>query len=345
MEITFRCTSCRAKLGVEVEYGGRRMYCPMCGEKITIPKAGLGTWTTLGGCRLNKVVGEGSSGSVYLATERSMEREVAIKVFKPELSRNPTFLDKFQREIKNIARLAHPNIVRAYRAGSENEYHFLIMEYVSAGTVEDRIIRHGHFNENEALTITLLIAQALDYAWQKEGLLHLDLKPENLMLDHNGNVKITDLGIARCVHEFENETETEITGTPAFMSPEQAEGYTDLDFRSDIFSLGSTLYYMLTAKHPFGKDSILKTLDKVVNQEIVPPENLNSSISQETSLLLEDMMRKDRCERPQDWHDIILSLKEILAADSNTTQINMNKFPTEPRIHINTKSPNFGKGI
>ena len=344
MEITFRCTSCRVKLGVEVEYAGKRMYCPMCGEKITIPKAGLGTWTTLGGCRLNKIVGEGSSGSVYLATERSMEREVAIKVFKPELSQNSTFLEKFKREIKNIARLAHPNIVRAYRAGSENEYHFLIMEYISAGTIEDRIIRHGYFTEKEALTITLLTSQALDYAWQKEGLLHLDLKPENLMLDHNGNVKITDLGIARCVHEFQYETETEITGTPAFMSPEQAGGFMDLDFRSDIFSLGATLYYMLTAKNPFDGESILEIMEKVINQEILPPENFNSSISKETSLLLKSMMKKDRYERPQDWHDIIITLKEQLAS-SDTKQINMNKFPTEPRIHINTKSPKARDGL
>lgn len=340
MEISFRCPSCRVKLGVEVEYAGRRMYCPKCEEKITIPKAGLGTWTTLGDCRLSKVLGEGTSGTVYLARERSMEREVAIKVFKPELSRNPIFLEKFQREIKNIARLTHPNIVTAYKAGSEHHYYFLVMEYVSGGTVEDRIIRHGYFSEKDTLAIALLVSQALDYAWEKEKLLHLDLKPENLMLDQNGTVKITDLGIARCLNEFEMETQEEISGTPAFMSPEQAEGHSDLDLRSDIFSLGSTLYYMLTGQHPFGAGTILETLEKVVYSPVQPPKTFNGSISNRMTELLEYMMHKDRNKRPQTWQELITSLKKYLAAEPEGKQLIIRKFPTEPRIRLNDKSQN-----
>ena len=340
MEISFRCPSCRVKLGVEVEYAGRRMYCPNCEEKITIPKAGLGTWTTLGGCRLNKVVGEGSSGSVYLARERSMEREVAIKVFKPELSRNPIFLEKFQREIKNIARLTHPNIVTAYKAGSEHDYYFLVMEYVSGGTIEDRIIRHGFFSEKDTMTIALLVAQALDYAWQKEKLLHLDLKPENLLRDQNGTVKITDLGIARCLNEFEMETQEEISGTPAFMSPEQAEGFSDLDYRSDIFSLGSTLYYMLTGKHPFGAGTIHETLEKVVNEPALEPKTFNGSVTTRMTELLNSMMHKDPDKRPQNWQELIGTLKKFLVAVPEGKQLIIHKFPTEPRIRLNGDTPN-----
>ena len=334
MEISFRCPSCRIKLGVEVEYAGRRMYCPKCEEKITIPNAGLGTWTTLGDYRLQKVVGEGSSGSVYLAQDRSMEKEVAVKVFKKELSQNPVFLEKFQREIKTIARLAHPNIVAAYKAGTDHDYRYLVMEYVSGGTVEDHVIRHGVFEEKEALKITMLVAQSLDYAWTKEHLLHLDLKPENLMLDHNGAVKVTDLGIARCVRDFDTELSDQISGTPAYMSPEQATGETDLDFRSDLFSLGGTLYFMLTGKNPFGDIGVSETLDRVVNEETENPKNLNPKISDRTVKLINKMMNKDQGKRHHSWQELTNHLKTDLNSEPEPKRLIIRKHPTEPRIRL-----------
>ena len=336
MEISFRCPSCRVKLGVEVEYAGRRMYCPKCEEKVTIPNAGLGTWTTLGEFRLQKVVGEGSSGSVYLSTDRSMERDVAVKVFKPELSSNSVFLEKFQREIKTIARLAHPNIVTAYKAGQDHNYHYLVMEYISGGTVEDRVIRHGSVPEKEALTMALLVAQSLDYAWNKEKLLHLDLKPENLMLDHNGTVKITDLGIARCLRDFELSSNQEVSGTPAFMSPEQAMGEPDLDVRSDIFSLGSTLYFTLTGEMPFGDGTINEVLDKVVNEQAPPANKVNANISSRTTALLDKMMHKEARYRHQSWRELIGDLKRELMAEPEINTLNLRKHQTEPRIKIKT---------
>jgi eukaryotic-like serine/threonine-protein kinase len=337
MEISFRCPSCRVKLGVEVQYAGRSMYCPKCEEKVTIPQAGLGTWTTLGEYRLQKVVGEGSSGSVYLAQDRNMERDVAVKVFKPELTKDPIFLKKFLHEIKIIARLTHPNIVTAYKAGEDHNYHYLVMEYISGGTIEDHVIRHGVLDEKDALKIALLTAQALDYAWHKEQILHLDLKPENLMLNQNGMVKITDLGIARCLKDFDYEHTQEVSGTPAYMSPEQATG-TSLDLRSDLFSLGGTLYFMLTGKAPFGNANVKDTLDRVINQELLCPKVFNKNLSEKTARLVKKMMHKDKSKRHQSWRDLVTNLKEELHSEPQDKKLLIRKHPTEPRIKLKTSN-------
>jgi eukaryotic-like serine/threonine-protein kinase len=336
MEISFRCPACRVKLGVDVEYAGRPMYCPKCDDKITIPKAGIGNWSTLGDFRLQKIIGEGSTGTVYLAIERSMEREVALKIFKPEMSKNPVLLEKFLTEVKTIARLNHPSIVTAYKAGEDSGYYYLAMNYISEGTLEDRVEKHGPMSEKDALTAALLISQALDYAWEKEKLLHLDIKPENLMLDQNGLVKITDLGIARCLKEFDYTDSQDVSGTPAFMSPEQAAGKQDLDLRSDIFSLGGTLYYLLTGKAPFGKASVADMLHRVINQEIVDPCSYKKDISKGTVAIIKKMMMKDRKKRIQSWKELSDLIREKINAGPDSRKLIIKRHPTEPAIRIKT---------
>jgi serine/threonine protein kinase len=333
MEISFRCTSCRAKLGVDVIYAGRSMFCPQCEETITIPNAGIGKWSTLGDFRLIEMIGEGSTGKVYLARQNSMDREVALKVLNPHLSSNPEKLEDFFKEVKIIARLTHPNIVTALHAGRDGEYHYLAMNYIAGGTLEELVDKEGPLREQDALKYIMLCAQALEYAWNKEDILHLDLKPDNIMLNKSGQIKVTDLGIARCLKDF-NIDPDKIQGTPAYMSPEQASGVADLDVRSDIFSLGATLYFLLTGKKPFGKGNVKEILERVISDDICDPQEHNEFLAEKTIDLIYDMMKKDRNERVSSWHDLIERFKECLSDDFSDKQLILKKHKTDPRIKL-----------
>ena len=337
MEISFKCSACRVKLGVDVVYAGRAMYCPQCEEKIQIPKAGLGTWSTLGDFRLIKEIGEGSTGKVYLVKQISMDRELALKILNPEISAKPELLEQFYKEVKIIAKLIHPNIVTAYKAGEDSGYHYLAMTYVPGGTLEDRINDKGPLPEKVALSNALECALGLQYAWEKERILHLDIKPENLMLDKKDNIKIADLGIARCLNDM-METENRIVGTPAFMSPEQALGEENLDSRSDIFSLGGTLYFMLTGKTPFGKGGVKEILQRVTSQEIINPRTYKKDISSGTVDLLTKMMAKKRSERFTSWSDLVEHLRYLIASDPEDKRIRVKRPPTESKIRIKLPS-------
>lgn len=337
MEISFKCSACRVKLGVDVVYAGRVMYCPQCEEKIQIPMAGLGTWSTLGDFRLIKEIGEGSTGKVYLVKQVSMDRELALKILNPEISAKPELLKQFYKEVKIIAKLIHPNIVTAFKAGKDSGYHYLAMTYVSGGTLEDSIIKNGPLPEKAALSSALACAQGLQYAWEKERILHLDIKPENLMLDKKGNIKIADLGIARCLNDM-METENRIVGTPAFMSPEQASGDNNLDSRSDIFSLGGTLYFILTGKTPFGNGGVKEILQRVATQDIINPRSYQKNISSETVDLLNKMMAKKRNERFSSWSHLIEHLRYLIATEPEDKTIRVKRPPTESKIRIKLPS-------
>ena len=336
MEISFRCTSCRVKLGVDVIYAGRQMYCPQCNEAVTIPNAGLGNWSTLGDFRLLKVIGEGSTGQVFLARQNSMSREVALKVLHHRFSSDPRKLDEFYKEVKIIARLAHPNIVTALHAGQDGNYHYLAMNYISGGTLEDLIEENGILREKDALKFTLLCAQALDYAWEKEQILHLDIKPENIMLDKNGQIKVTDLGIARCLREIDEDDR--IKGTPAYMSPEQASGVKELDVRSDIFSLGGTLFFLLTCERPFGRGNVKEVLERVVSGKMEDPLKYNEFISKATLKLLKDMTATKRNKRISDWPELIERLKDIIYNHTETDTGVQKRHKTDPRIQLSRKN-------
>jgi serine/threonine protein kinase len=331
MEISFRCTSCRVKLGVDVKYVGMSMYCPQCEQKITIPNAGIGNWSTLGDFRLLEIIGEGSTGKVYLARQNSMDREVALKVLNPQFSDSPEKLKDFYKEVKIIARLTHPHIVTALQAGNDGDYHYLAMNYISGGTLEELVDENGPLKERDALKYVMLCAQALDYAWKKEKILHLDLKPENIMLDKSGQIKVTDLGIARCLQEINDDDM--IKGTPAFMSPEQATGVADLDVRSDIFSLGGTLFFLLTGEKPFGKGSVKVILNRVVTQEIIDPRTHNKYISEAASKIVQGMMRKDRNKRISNWPELVKLIKEYVSSEPDE-QIMQGRHKTDPRIKL-----------
>lgn len=257
-------------------------------------------------------IGKGSMGVVYKARQMSVDRVVAIKILLDSLAQNKEFIKRFEREAKIAARLSHNNIVNAIDAGEVDGHYFFVMEYVEGDTIKDRLDKHKTFDEKEALRIVLAVAEALKHAHSR-GLIHRDVKPENVILTKEGGIKLADLGLARITDDEKwglSEAGMAI-GTPYYISPEQVRGQTNIDIRADIYSLGATLYHMVTGRVPYSGETPNEVMRKHVdpNVAIVPPDHLNTTLSGGLGMIVETMMAKNREHRYQSPDDLILDLK------------------------------------
>ncbi len=204
---------------------------------------------------LLELIGRGGMGAVYKARQRGLDRLVAIKVLPADLSRDPTWSERFAREAKALARLAHPNIVGVHDSGQVEGFFYFAMEYVDGSTLR-QVIQAKSARPAEALRLVMQICDALQYA-HEEGIVHRDIKPENILIDKRGRVKIADFGLAKLIEGDRGGitlTKTQQTmGTPHYMAPEQWEKPQDVDHRADIFSLGVVFYELLTNELPLGR--------------------------------------------------------------------------------------------
>jgi serine/threonine-protein kinase len=215
---------------------------------------------TFAGYEVVSLLGRGGMGAVYKARQPMLNRFAALKIMAPELAADPDFVARFKREAMAAASLSHQHLVQVYAAGEFEGTHYIAMEFVEGETVRERIERHGKLDPREALAITAYVAEALQYAWNTAKLIHRDIKPDNVFLSNTGDVKVGDMGLAKTVGgPTTSLTQTGMMmGSPHYMSPEQAKGVKDIDFHADIYSLGCTLYHMLTGKPPYeGEDSLV----------------------------------------------------------------------------------------
>ncbi|MGP0066115.1 MAG: serine/threonine protein kinase [Isosphaeraceae bacterium] len=264
-------------------------------------------------------LGKGSMGVVFKAKQMSVDRVVAIKILLDTLAQNKEFIKRFEREAKIAAKLSHNNIVNAIDAGEVDGHYYFVMEYVEGVTIKDYLDKHKTFEEKESLRIVMAIAEALKHADSK-GLIHRDIKPENVILTKDGGVKLADLGLARITDDEKwglSEAGMAI-GTPYYISPEQVRGQTNIDIRADIYSLGATLYHMVTGRVPYGGESPSEVMRKHVdpNVVIVPPDHLNTNLSGGLGMVVETMMAKNREHRYHTPDDLILDLKCLMRDES-----------------------------
>ncbi|MFW5690720.1 MAG: serine/threonine protein kinase, partial [Planctomycetota bacterium] len=216
------------------------------------------------------------------------------------------------REGKAAAKLNHANIAQAFDVGEAGGYHYFVMEYVEGHTLYDEIAAGKVFSEADALTIVIQLAKALEHA-HGQGLIHRDVKPKNIMITTGGMVKLVDMGLARSVtNSVVAQAEAgKAFGTPYYISPEQIRGEVDIDFRADIYSLGATLYHMVTGRVPFEGDSPTAVMHKHLKETLTPPDHINTSLSAGLGEVVEVMMAKDRNRRYRSTSDLLLDLESI----------------------------------
>jgi serine/threonine protein kinase len=265
------------------------------------------------GFQLVEKLGQGSMGTVFKARQLSMNRLVAIKILKQNLAANPDFIKRFTREAHIAAKLSHNNIVQAIDVGSAGALQYFVMEYIEGTTIRQELEAGKKYTEKEAVEIVLQIAQALQHASRRQ-LIHRDVKPANIVLTGERIAKLADLGMARDTGDLAlARAEKGMTiGTPFYIAPEQIHGREDIDVRADIYSLGATLYHMVTGQAPFPDEKVDDVLDAHLHRELTPPDHLNLALSSGLGEVVEFMMAKDRRQRYPTPDDLILDLECLL---------------------------------
>jgi serine/threonine protein kinase len=217
---------------------------------------------------LEELVGRGGMSSVYRAHDSLLERYVALKVLHEQYSKDEDFVERFKREARSVAQLQHPNIVTVIDRGEQDGRQYIVFEYVEGENLKELVVRRGRLEVREALEIAIEVARALGFA-HEHGLVHRDVKPQNVLLNGDGRAKVTDFGIARSLDVEQGVTQTgTVLGTSNYIAPEQASGK-HVDQHSDVYSLGVVLYEMLTGELPFPGESFVAVALKHVNE--APP--------------------------------------------------------------------------
>jgi hypothetical protein len=286
---------------------------------------------TLGGYELIKRLGQGGMGSVYLARQVSLDRNVALKVLSPSLAKDPQFVARFAREAYAAAQLTHHNVVQIHDIGVDRDVNFFSMEFVDGQTLGRLVQDDGKVDPEVAVGYVLQAARGLKFA-HDHGLIHRDVKPENLLLNDQGVVKVADLGLVKRANSLEqltqitpqpwaavphSGTQLEVAmGTPAYMPPEQARDAAQVDQRADIYSLGCTLYDLLVGRPPFSGRTAVEVMTKHQSEPVTPPDVLVHRVPKTLSTILLKMVAKRPEDRFQSMGEVIRSLEHFLGIES-----------------------------
>jgi serine/threonine protein kinase len=288
---------------------------------------------TLGGYQVLKELGRGGMGAVYLARQLSLDRNVALKVMRPEWASNPSFMARFTREAYAAAQLVHHNVVQIYDLGTDRDTQFFSMEFVEGQSLGGVVKKEGKLDIEMAVGYVLQAARGLKFGHDR-GMVHRDVKPDNLLLSDQGVVKVADLGLVKVPDEREADTVPDSAaaeedsgsarltranaalGTPAYMAPEQARDAAHVDGRADIYALGCTLYDLVTGRPPFQGSTILEVLSKHAQEPMVPPEVIVRRVPKALSEIVLRMTAKKPEDRYADMGEVIQALEAYLGVET-----------------------------
>lgn len=305
-EVKIFCHQCRQKLDVTKLKPFEKVSCPTCSAELIVPK-----W--FNSYLLEERCGSGGGAVVYRSLDPTLDREIAIKIFSQKAT-TPQFAEIFLHEGRVAASLNHPNIVPIYSCGQFEDQCFLVMQYMADGSLDDQIKNNSSLKITQVLKWMLDIAGALQVALQS-GVVHHDVKPANILLDAEGNVKITDFGLSYALNDVKSQSllsELATFGSPDYVSPEKLSfGFEDS--KGDIFSLGVTFYELLTGKKPFEKaiDDEEDILEVRASVPVAMPHELRPEISLKLSRFVMSMLEEDPIKRPE-YDEIISELKNFL---------------------------------
>src|SRR5215211_4199415 len=250
--------------------------------------------------QLGSLLAVGGMARVYLASDRVLERPVAVKVLSPPHAQDPVFVERFRREARSAARLSHPNIVAVFDSGSDAGRHYLVMEYVAGQSLAQLLHRQGRLAPRQAAELGVEVCAALAAA-HAQGLVHRDVKPANVLVGDDGRVKVTDFGIAKAAATATLTGTGTVLGTAAYLSPEQAQGG-PVDARSDLYSLGCVLYELLCGSPPFGSGTDnppVAVATRHLHQPPKPPSAHNPQVDASLDAVVLTALAKDPARRYQ----------------------------------------------
>jgi len=276
-------------------------------KKLGVQTSPIPGYTILG------KIGQGGMGVVYKATQTSVNRPVAIKILGGNATKDKTYVARFLQEAQAAANLNHKNLIAAIDVGVSNGIYYFVMEYVTGKSCRELLnAQKGPLAEATVLQVAIQMADVLDHVHQHQ-MVHRDIKPENILVTPEGIVKLCDLGLAKSTTSTEQSLTQEglAVGTPYFMSPEQIRGDKDVDIRADLYSLGATLYFLLTGKHPYEGRSAAETMSMHLKEPVPDPRKANPQIREDIGWAIQKLMAKDRNHRYQTPGELLEDLKKI----------------------------------
>ncbi len=306
----FQCPICHKLVAVDDSQQGNQVQCGHCNEAVSVPPSRFATGAVIADFVIMKEIGRGGMGVVYLAHQISLDRPAALKILQDSYANNAEFVVNFIKEARLAAKLNHPHIVQAYAVGEDEGVFYFAMEYIDGETMKSVLRREKVIPVDQAVTLIQQVAEALDCAWKEQKLVHRDIKPDNIMLTKKGQAKLADLGLSQVAGELDDEDSDEVMGTPQYISPEQLTG-APVDVRSDIYSLGATFYQFVTGRFPYEGRNGNEIARKHLEAELVPPQQVNTSVPEAVGQIICKMMKKNVNERYQDAESLVEDLRVL----------------------------------
>ena len=270
----------------------------------------------VGRYRIVEQLGQGGMATVFRAYDSELDRAVALKVLHPGFNDDPAFEARFRREASLVALLEHPQIVSVYDYAEHEKRPYLVMEYIEGRTLKTRLSR-GSLSAEEIDRVVEAVGSALAYA-HGHGILHLDVKPSNVLISRTGQVFLTDFGLARMAQSGDAALSAEIVmGTPQYISPEQALGKTDLDSGTDIYSFGVVLYEMVVGQVPFTADTPSGVIHHHIYTPLPLPQTVNPDVPEQVEIVLRKALAKDRADR---YQDVLTMIRDFRSAWAQTAR-------------------------
>jgi serine/threonine protein kinase len=294
------CPKCEQKINTSSVKALSEGRCPSCGEKIIVQGK-------VGPYRVLKLIGQGGMGAVYEGFDDGLGRKVAIKVTLMDVTRDRNMMETFQREAQVVAKLNHPNIVQVYAFGEENGHPYLVMELLPAGSLLERIEVEDPIDSAFLMGVAMEVSEGLNAA-QEAGLLHGDIKPENILFDDKMHAKLVDFGLAAI---SSSATKNEVWGTPFYIAPEKVTERKS-NHKCDIYSLGATLYHAFTKRPPFDGLDGTAVVKACIEEQAKPLSEKRPDIEPEVEAIISRMMEKDVSRRYPNYKSIIADIKKFL---------------------------------
>lgn len=342
----FQCPHCHGIIVADDVDMGSEVQCGACFEPVTVPEYRVMPGTVVSDFLILDELGRGGMGVVYRAHQISLDRPAAVKILADSYANNAEFIVGFIKEARAAAQLNHPHIVQAFAVGDDEGVYYFAMEYIDGETMKQILKREKVIPVNFALNVIQQIAEALDYAWKEAGLVHRDIKPDNIMITSAGKAKLADLGLARRAEDSDEEDSDEVMGTPQYISPEQLTG-AQVDTRSDIYSLGATFFHLITGRFPFEGRTAVEIAQKHLTEALTLPHHLNPQIPETVSLVIYKMMAKNIRERYQSTAELIEDLRMVRKGKlpPGVAALHGGGFAGKTLVLVNTQTHRTGRSM